>query len=156
MRLGTLLAATLLWFGFVAPMTDAAQAYAKPAFSVTSIKPSSKTEQGWKLAHTADGFTARNVTVRMLIRDAYQVYGENQILGGPKWVDSQKYDVEAKVDDVVVRPVQKLDLEQRQQMLRSLLIDRFKLRVHMEPRDFSAYKLVCTQPGSQAAGIQIR
>lgn len=96
-------------------------------------------------------FTARNVALKMLMQ--YDAYGipQQRIFGGPKWVDSARFDIEAKPDSSVADELQKLGLEQRhlqmQAMFQQLLADRFKLVVHWETRDLPVYSLVAAKSG---------
>jgi uncharacterized protein (TIGR03435 family) len=84
-------------------------------------------------------FTATGVTLRMLIGIAYgtpQPLPNSQMLGGPKWIESDRFDVVAKAEgDVQPGP------EARSSMLRALLADRFKLAVHNESRELPIYAL---------------
>jgi uncharacterized protein (TIGR03435 family) len=66
-------------------------------------------------------FTARGFTLLALIRTAYRVQ-EFQIIAGPDWINTDRFDVEGRFPDVDRPPV---DL-----MLRATLAERFKLTVH--------------------------
>jgi uncharacterized protein (TIGR03435 family) len=85
------------------------------------------------------------MTLRALIRLAYGNASlfrpEEQIVGGPGWIDADRFDIEAKAaaefaadPDGVTR--------QHLAMLRTLLEERFKLAAHMEQRDLAIYALV--------------
>jgi len=66
---------------------------------------------------------------------------KEQIVGAPDWIDTEKFDIDAKAaSDFVVDP----DGVTRQHlaMLRTLLEDKFKLKAHMEQRDWPIYALV--------------
>lgn len=97
-----------------------------------------------------DGFTARNVTLQMLIRSAYDVE-ENQISGGPKWFDRDSFNVQAKVDGSVIDEWRKLTENQRraeqQPMLQALLAERFKLVLHRETKELAVYGLTIAKKG---------
>lgn len=80
--------------------------------------------------------------VRGVISYAYDVLG-SQVLGGPGWVDSDRYDFLAKTDRVDV------SREQIKEMLRTLLAERFKLVVHRETRQLPSYTLVIGKTGSK-------
>jgi uncharacterized protein (TIGR03435 family) len=96
-------------------------------------------------------FTANNVALKNLMQ--YQAYGipQQRILGGPKWLDSVRFDIEAKTDGTGADQIQKLGNEQRriqiQQMFQQLLADRFKLAVHWETRELPVYTLVAAKNG---------
>jgi uncharacterized protein (TIGR03435 family) len=81
--------------------------------------------------------SASNVPLRLLVRMAYQVQ-DFQIVGGPSWQTSQKFDIVAKAaDDVGLTDTSKL-----MPMLKSLLEDRFKMKTHMETREMPIEQLV--------------
>jgi uncharacterized protein (TIGR03435 family) len=126
-----------------------------PAFEVASIKPSKAGSGGSHSSFDDVRLTATNISVKTLIQyDAYGIPGP-QILGGPNWVGSDRFDIEAKVDDVVVAEMAKLDREQRnqmeRQMVQQLLADRFKLAVHFETKELPVYALVVAKGGPKLA-----
>jgi uncharacterized protein (TIGR03435 family) len=85
----------------------------------------------------------RNVSLKMLIQTAYDLRGLDagqRISGGPGWLDSNKYDVEAKAAD----PVSEAELKR---MLQSLLAERFQLALHRETREMPGYALVVSKGG---------
>lgn len=74
----------------------------------------------------AAGFTARNATLRGVIQEAYDLKDDG-LLGGPDWVGSERYDINAK-------PESPVSDERARSMLQTLLVDRFQLKVHHETR----------------------
>jgi uncharacterized protein (TIGR03435 family) len=116
-----------------------------PAFEVASIKQNNdiNIQQDFQL-QPGGRVTITAYPVFQLIRIAYgsnSVQTEGQIVGGPNWLKSDRFDIVAKADgsleaDETGRPMRLLA------MLRSLLEDRFHLRVHTEPRSASVYELV--------------
>lgn len=71
------------------------------------------------------------------------------LVNAPKWLDADHWDILAKADTELSKIVAGRyvwDQEDLQQMLRELLIDRFKLQVHMEVRPVSAYTLKADTP----------
>jgi len=122
-----------------------------PTFDVVSIKrDTSNTNFIGIGGQSVDRWTGMNVSAKILIEVAYNVK-DFQISGGPSWIDSEKFDVEAKVDDSVVEQLQKLPrMEQEQQkalMLRPMLADRFKLEVSHASKDLPVYALVVAKGG---------
>jgi bla regulator protein blaR1 len=97
-----------------------------------------------------DGFTATNVTLQVLIQQAYGVEAY-QISGAPAWLNRDRYDVEARVEDSLADKLSKGDVSQlsveQQPMLLDLLADRFKLSVHRETKELPAYALVIAENG---------
>ena len=137
-----------------APQVADASAKA-PEFDVISIRPDknlSQIENGIETTHTfsrdtPDGFSASNYYLKSLIFDAYGLKQFYQIVGGPGWIDSEGFDIEAKVVVASGSTPQPLTRELRKQMLRSLLADRFKLAVHNETRELPVYELVVAKNG---------
>lgn len=93
-------------------------------------------------------------TVNLALRDLIQfAYGlpDSQILGGPTWVDSIMFDIEAKSDPLVDSQLHALPAEQARQqkrlMVQALLADRFQLKAHKETRQLPVYALVVTKDG---------
>lgn len=134
-----------------APTQSAAATVAQlPSFEVASIKPSRSRDDRFLISIDPGRFTARG-TVRKLIAFAYDVRAEDQVIGGPKWINSETYDVEAKIDDAHVgedkslTPMQRRD--QLRLMLQSLLTDRLMLRVTRTTRNMPIYALVIARNG---------
>jgi bla regulator protein blaR1 len=126
-----------------------------PNFEIASIKPD-KQEMGRLMMFTIkdpanDGrFYAEGPTLRMLLRIAYGVQ-DSQIVGGPSWMDTERFDIQAKADDAVNDQLKKLSEDQglalKHRMLQALLTDRFKLTIHNETRDLPVYALVVAKNG---------
>lgn len=99
-----------------------------------------------------DGLTATNVTVQLLIQQAYDV-APYQIAGAPDWLNRDCYDVEAKVDPSLADKLAQGDVNglsaAHQPMLLELLADRFQLSVHRETRQLPAFALVVAKGGSK-------
>lgn len=122
-----------------------------PAFEVASIKPDKDATGmfsfGWFSLGT---FTTTGATVQFLIQETYGVQ-DDQIMGAPKWLKSDRYDIKAKVPSTVVEELRKLDYDQSNivcfQMLRALLTDRFKLTLHKESKELPMYALVVAKNG---------
>jgi bla regulator protein BlaR1 len=97
-----------------------------------------------------DRFMATNFTLHGLIRLAYGIQ-DSQIFGGPQWMNSEKYDVDAKMGSTAADELNKLGKDQsnleRMHMLQALLADRFKLAFHRETKEISAYTLVVADNG---------
>ena len=117
-----------------------------PVFEVASIKANKSGEPNVRLFLTPNGFSATNAPLGEVIRLAYQVQ-EFQMSGGPPWIDSERYDIEAKVDSSATEQLGQLDQDQRRFMLRPLLEDRFQLRVHQETKELPIYALVIAKNG---------
>jgi uncharacterized protein (TIGR03435 family) len=123
-------------------------------FEVASVKkhpPENGQKEGITLGGTDVGrYRASNVTAKMLIARAYDV-NEFQIAGGPSWINSERWDIEAKVDASLAAELQKLSRQQQQAqqdlMLRSLLLDRFALKVTRGTKEGTVFALVVAKGG---------
>lgn len=117
----------------------AAQNGGAPAFEVVSVKRNVSGEQASSsIVQPGGRYNATNMTLRMLVKTAYGVH-DDQVAGGPDWLDSDRYDIAAKA--ATDRPTSVFRDEARV-MLRSALTDRFGLELHRERREIPVYVLV--------------
>ncbi len=91
--------------------------------------------------------------MKFLVRIAYDVQNF-QISGGPAWISSEMYDIEAKSADEAAVDIRKMSEAQREEFrkrmqlrLQSLLADRFKLAIHRESKEMTVYDLVVAKGG---------
>jgi uncharacterized protein (TIGR03435 family) len=127
--------------------TQAEDAAAKlPAFEVASIKPDKSGTPMIMFRLTPDGLNVTNSPLKMLIQQAYGVE-ENQVIGLPNGLTSERYDVEAKVDSSDVAKLHDLDPHRRMRMLQPVLAERFQLKAHRETRDLPVYELILAKGG---------
>lgn len=121
-----------------------------PSFEVASIKPNRAGDNMVRLMFAPDGLSGNGLPVRMLIGFAYNMK-DFQISGGPGWIDSERYDIEAKMDESTIAALKKLTpeqaIEQRRLMVRSLLVERFKLKVSHSNKELPIYALVVAKNG---------
>jgi uncharacterized protein (TIGR03435 family) len=112
-------------------------------FEVASVKPGMPGAQPNFAAQPSGRFFAVNVSLIMLVSMAHQVYNDFQIVGGPDWVRTARYDVEAKAPSGVQLGPLATEGPQSpvQQMLASLLAERFNLKVHDETRMLPGFDL---------------
>lgn len=123
-----------------APQGRAQPSATRAAFEVAAIKPANPdNRRHWYPTLTGDRFTLTNATLKVMVELAYDVR-PSQISGGPKWADSEKYDLQAKADSTLNAPRMRL-------MLQSLLADRFKLILHREDKVEQLYELVVAKGG---------
>jgi uncharacterized protein (TIGR03435 family) len=88
----------------------------------------------------------RNMTLRASIGMAYNVK-ELQVLGGPKWLDADRYDIDAKSAGAAQPP-------ERMAMLQTLLAERFQLALHRETKTFPGYALVVGKAGLKMHAVE--
>jgi uncharacterized protein (TIGR03435 family) len=127
-----------------------------PAFEVATIKRNVSAPDA---AHARRGVAykpggriiATNDSLRLLIQFAYAAHdspyqghsdplGASQVIGGPAWIDSDGYDIEAK-------PESNTDQKHAWLMLQTLLADRFSLTLHRETRELPVYNLTAKKSG---------
>jgi uncharacterized protein (TIGR03435 family) len=111
-----------------------AEAAALPSFEVASVKMNKGGLRTSSLMAPGGRYSGENMTLRRLVREAYQVQ-DFQIAGGPSWFDSDHFDISAKAEGNPGR-------EQVQLMLRRLLIERFRLLVRTDTKELPLYSLV--------------
>jgi bla regulator protein BlaR1 len=121
-----------------------AQEPAKPSFEVASVKPSDPSDKPGFLHADPGRMNLNGVTVKMLIQQAWAISGY-RIYGGPSWLDSTRYNIEAKAADGAGN----LTLDQMRPMLQTLLTDRFHLAVHRDEKELPMYRLVVSKNGSK-------
>ncbi len=68
---------------------------------------------GSTLLFRLDGLTASRMTLKSLIKQAYGIE-DDQILGAPSWLNTQTYDIEAKVDGADQAALERLSEDQRE------------------------------------------
>jgi uncharacterized protein (TIGR03435 family) len=128
--------AAFVMAAFLPGLMLGAQAPATPTFEVASVRPNKAGDGRVMLGLQPGGrFNATNVPLRMLLRQAFNVQ-EFQIVGGPDWITSDRFDIVAKA------PEGNFTADVMRPMLRSLLAERFKLVVHNETREMAIYALV--------------
>jgi uncharacterized protein (TIGR03435 family) len=106
-------------------------------FDVVSVKRNQDGGVGSMMRIQPGGrFSARNLAVREVIVRAFGIQSF-QLTGGSDWLQSERYDIEAKAADGVGVTDDAINF-----MLQALLADRFKLKVRRETRDSPTYELV--------------
>lgn len=112
-----------------------------PRFEAASIRPSSPDELNLPSGcETGNGLMrCQNATLKRCIVGAYEILAE-QIFGGPDWIDSERFDIAAKAD----RPAGDKELDQ---MLQTLLAERFNLKLHHETRSGETMALEVAKGG---------
>ena len=127
-------------------------------FEVATIKPSDPNAKGEGSGGINGGqINLRGIPLKFLITFAWDLNpNDSEVLGGaPKWLDSDKFDILAKVSSEALtnagpaRPP--IDTEDLREMLQALLIERFQMKVHMEDRPLTAYTLIAVNPKMKKA-----
>jgi uncharacterized protein (TIGR03435 family) len=120
-----------LTFGLVALLSMPLVTAVQNQFEVASIKPSNADASSSGIDSGKGRIHGYNVTLKRCIMGAYGV-GPNQIIGGPDWLDSERFEITAKAEEPVGVSVLNT-------MLQALLADRFKLALHREMKQIDAY-----------------
>ncbi len=116
------------------------QSAPRPQFEVASIKQSKSGDGAAFFSPYPGGrFLARNASIQQLMRLAYRLL-DFQIFGAPAWLNTERYDIEAKAAkdhpfDVIYS------------MLQSLLEERLQLKFHRETKEETVYALVVAKSG---------
>ncbi|HEV8145608.1 MAG TPA: TIGR03435 family protein [Bryobacteraceae bacterium] len=113
------------------------------AFEVASIKPTRATDQRAIIRPMPgnQAYTGSNVTLRLMMTIAYSVT-DRQISGAPGWVDTDRFDIEARA----ARPG---TVDELHDMLANLLEERFKLKVRRETKEQAVWNLVLDKGGAK-------
>jgi uncharacterized protein (TIGR03435 family) len=146
---------TAILLAIAAPM-HAQTKQAALSFDVVSVKPSDPAKQHLALYwRQPDGLKWDGVPLSVMIANAYGVSPivKGQLEGGPAWMGSQAFDINAKVDAETTARWSKMTQhavdEERGSMIRSLLTDRFHLKFHHETREMPALALRVAKGGSK-------
>jgi uncharacterized protein (TIGR03435 family) len=124
-----------------------------PAFEVAAIRPSNSDTALHNFMISPNRFRVENGTAIALIRFAYNVKSDAQLPKEPRWIESERFDIDAKIADPQAEAMKSLPpdrkLDQYRLMLRSLLLDRFKLQVSRQMKEIPVYALVVGKKGSK-------
>jgi bla regulator protein blaR1 len=126
-------------------------AAAMPEFEVATIKPSKAGNNERSLMMSPGKFTMVGMPIDEVIRFAYDLKSDEQLAGGPGWIHSDKFDIEAKESEAEVQMLEKLPRGQGalqvRLMVRSLLADRFNLKISHDSKELPVYALLVAKNG---------
>ncbi len=135
-------AATLQAQESQATSPPAAASDALPTFEVASVKKSGPpSPASFNFNMRGGRFVLSQTPLSSLITMAYSVQ-RYQLVGGAAWINSDRFDINAKAEDGPVVPPQPGTPNRQQLMLRALLKERFALVVHNETRELPLSNLV--------------
>jgi uncharacterized protein (TIGR03435 family) len=151
--LARLLPLVLASLPFSAQSQSAAVSGAEPPlrFEVASIRPHANTADDASNRKVLPGgrFVATGTSLLTLIRVAFAT-DDNRIVGAPSWIGDHTYDIDATTENrVEIKTPQ-----QFQQVLQSLLEDRFGLKFHREKKEASVYWLELDKPGKPGPDLK--
>jgi len=114
----------------------------RPAFDVATIKRNVSLSQNSSQRNMPGGrINFVNQHLRAVIRAAYGGI-DIEVVGGPGWIDDDRW-------DIVAAPAVMDAAAPWREMLKTLLMDRFKLTAHVEQRERPIYALVFARPDRQ-------
>ena len=120
---------------------------AQLTFEVASLRPSPSLTSGGTMGQKPGRFFAANVPPVSFITFAYDIKGY-QLFGAPDWARTDRFNLEATTGPNVAT-------DHIREMMRSLLQERFKLRIHRETRQLEGYALVRISPERLGPSLQI-
>ena len=124
------------------------------SYDVATIKPATAT-------------SVHGQTIRRYIMSAYGVgipmvtmgtgSSQPQVVGGPAWIDTDRYEIVGKPPDELREAMQKMTSHDRtaqtMTMEQSLLAERFHLKVHFEARMMPVFELVPAKSGLKIKAV---
>jgi bla regulator protein blaR1 len=111
----------------------------KPAFEAALVKPNRSGDQRYFFRMGGATVTFTNYTLKNVIMNAYQIRAF-QLLGGPSWINTDRFDIEGKVAG---NP----RIDQRRLMVQALLKDRFNLVLHRDTRELPIFQMTVAKNG---------
>jgi uncharacterized protein (TIGR03435 family) len=119
---------------------------AKPAeFEVAELKPSPPNGPGPNARVLPTGqINGTGITLRQLMSLGWEVDADSMIVG-PKFIDTAKFDLVGRAFNGI-QAQQQVDDSVLREMLRSFLLERFKMKVHMEDRPVQGFALLADKP----------
>jgi len=148
-----LLASFVAFLAFTSPSALAqSEATSKPlTWDVISVKPNRSLDTSSSMRMKPDGVELRNMTLHALFINAFTVRSESQVLGYPAWVNTDHFDIQAKMDADTAATYRALkgqeSNEQWHDLVRQILEERFGLKYHTEQRELPVYQLVVARKG---------
>ncbi len=130
-------------------------------FEVAVIKPSKPDERGFGKVG-GDQVNMQDIPLKLLIQVAWDLNeNDNEALAGaPSWLGSDRFDVLAKLPSDALGSgapnAPPIDENAWRAMLRTLLMDRFKMKVHTENRPGTSYTLIAVNPKLTKADLSSR
>jgi uncharacterized protein (TIGR03435 family) len=124
---------------------------AKPSFQAASVKlnPQSGSIPA-SLSVAGNRYRATGVPLRRLIMEAYNLR-DWQLTGGPSWISSDQWDVEAVAADgtpiLFFNPEDPNRPTEGSLMMQSLIENRFQFKFHRDVKKLPAYELTVTRSG---------
>lgn len=124
---------------------------AKHSFEVMSVKPSNAGNDNSRINTTPQRVMFDNVTLRQIILMSFGIRSDSQIEGLPDWARSERFNIDAKVDEELAATLPKMKREERQAMqqeiMQDLLAQRFHMQTHRTKKELPVLALVVVKTG---------
>ena len=136
----------IIWAALLSCASSAQTTQGPDTFEVASVKPAAPQAQGRFMIGTRGGpgtpdperISLTNVNLKLLLANAYDV--KQYQIQGPSILDTERFDITAKIPKGATK-------EQARIMMQNLMVERFKLAVHREKKDFPLFGLVVGKNG---------
>ena len=119
-------------------------------FEVATIKPHPAGDMTIAVGGPPGKYEATNASAKLLVEEAFNLPAD-QVSGGPPWVESQRFDINAKISDDCWQQLHKLHNEDQEKatdlMLQTLLKERLQLSISHHPKELTVYALVVAKGG---------
>ncbi len=123
-----------------------------PHYDVVTIRPNNQGPGSVSIDSDINYFKGTNMSLQNLLQEGYNLQPD-EISGGPKWVDSARFDIRAKIVETPPDELKGLRRDDHRRMIRELLADRFHLQVHTEIKTLPVYELVVARGGAKLPEI---
>ena len=133
--------------------TNVASLIHSAKFEVVSIHPDDPDGHQMRIGMMPDGrFVANGMTIKRLVCMAYGIQ-DFQLEGGPAWISSERFAIQAKSESQVEQELPKLSDDERllvgKQMVQAMLADRLKLKLRPESKEMSTFGMVVAKNGTK-------
>lgn len=124
----------------------------RPSFAVDSVRPTASNAPIIdRMDVQPDRFLTHGETLRQIITFAYGLGYPGELSGGPHWIETDQFDIEAKLDEATVAARSKMPRDDRDEqvrlMVQSLLAERFGLKVSFVKKQLPVYVLEIAKGG---------
>lgn len=141
--------------------TSAAASTQEPAltlanfeYEVSSFKPNKSSDASSSWSDGGDALTAANMPLQSLIEAAFGIR-DAQLIGAPAWLNSERYDINAKMSGETATALKSLSVDERNRasrgMMQKLFAERLKLTTRHDTKEMPVYFLLIAKNGSKLA-----
>jgi uncharacterized protein (TIGR03435 family) len=125
-------------------------------FEVADVKPTDPSFRMGNFRMQPGGrLSVQGMPMRFLINRAFNTNNSDQVVGLPKWADTERFDITAKASSLGPSS-NMMDMDAVAPPMLALLADRFKMTYHTEERPAAAYSLVPAKPKMKKADVASR